>query len=68
MHGSLGMKYRYGTMTKGQSLPFITNEASAALRNAILYILNKGLGEATDNSFGVVEWGIKQCIVTPEQA
>ena len=41
---------------------------SAALLAAVLFILNKGLGEATDYSFGVVEWGIKQHIVTPEQA
>lgn len=41
---------------------------SAALRAAVLFILNEGLGEATDYSFGVIEWGVEQCIVTPEQA
>ncbi len=41
---------------------------SAALLAAVLFILNKGLGEATDYSFGVIEWGVKQRIVTPEQA
>jgi len=41
---------------------------STALLAAVLFILNKGLGEATDYSFGVIEWGVKQRIVTPEQA
>lgn len=41
---------------------------SAALRAAVLFILNEGQGAATDESFGVVEWGIEQCIVTPGQA
>ncbi len=44
------------------------SKASAALCAAVLFILNKGLGDATDDSFGVVEWGIEHRIVTPEQA
>lgn len=44
------------------------SEVSAALRAAVLFIINEGLGEATDDSFEVVEWGIKQCIIAPEQA
>lgn len=42
--------------------------ASAALRAAVLFIINESNGEATDYSFGVVEWGIKQCIVTSTEA
>ncbi|MHB9101341.1 MAG: hypothetical protein ACYC2E_07510 [Sulfuricella sp.] len=38
------------------------------MRAAVLFVLSEGLGEATDDSFGVVEWGVTQCIVTPEQA
>lgn len=41
---------------------------SAALLSAVLFILNKGLGEATDYSFGIIEWGVKQRNVTPKQA
>lgn len=44
------------------------SKASADLRAAVLFIIKEGLGEATDDSFGVVEWAVKQCIVTPEQA
>jgi len=44
------------------------SKASEALSAAVLFILNNGLGEATDDSFGVVELGIEQGIVTPEQA
>jgi len=44
------------------------SNASAALRAAILFIFNEGLGEATDDSFEIVEWSVKQSIVTPEQA
>lgn len=43
-------------------------DISTALRAAVLFILNEGVGEATDESFGVVEWGIEQRIVTPVQA
>lgn len=39
-----------------------------ALRAAVIFILNEGMGEATDDSFEVIEWGLDQLIVTPEQA
>ncbi|MBS3953194.1 MAG: hypothetical protein KGZ88_09620 [Methylomicrobium sp.] len=42
--------------------------ASAALRASVLYIINKGMGEATDDSFEIVEWSVEKSIVTPEQA
>jgi adenylate kinase family enzyme len=42
--------------------------ASVALRTAVQFIRREGLGEATDYSFKVVEWGVSQNIVTPEQA
>jgi len=44
------------------------SNASEALRAAILFIFNEGLGEATDDSFEIIEWSVKQSIVTPEQA
>lgn len=44
------------------------SNTSVGLRAAVQYILNKGLGEATEDSFVVVKWSLKQCIVTPEQA
>lgn len=44
------------------------SKVSAGLRAAVLFIIKEGLGEATDDSFEVVEWAVKQCIVTPEQA
>lgn len=43
-------------------------EVSAALSAAVLFIINKGFGKATDDSFEVVEWGVKQLIIAPEQA
>lgn len=42
--------------------------ASVALSAAVLFILNEGSNEATDESFSVVEWGVEQRIVTSEQA
>jgi adenylate kinase family enzyme len=42
--------------------------ASVALRTAVEFIRREGLGEATDNSFEVVEWSVRQNFVTPEQA
>lgn len=44
------------------------SNASAALCAAVLFIINKGMGEATDDSFEIVEWSVEQSIVTPEQA
>lgn len=44
------------------------NNVSEALRAAILFIINEGLGEATDDSFEIIEWSVGQSIVTPEQA
>jgi len=44
------------------------SNVSTALHAAVLYIINKGMGEATDDSFGIVEWSVEQRIVTPEQA
>ena len=41
---------------------------SLALRAAVLFILNEGAGKATDYSFEIIEWGMKQQIITPEQA
>ncbi|WP_296753025.1 restriction endonuclease [Thiobacillus sp.] len=41
---------------------------SSALHATVLFILNEGVGEATDYSFSVIEWGLSQHIVTPEQA
>lgn len=43
-------------------------QASAALRAAALFIVNECIDEEKDYSFGVIEWGVKQCIVTPMQA
>lgn len=44
------------------------SKVSASLRATVLFILSEGPGEATDDSFRVIEWGIEQSIVTPEQA
>lgn len=41
---------------------------SEALRSAVQFIINEGLGEATDDSFEVVECCVKQRIIAPEQA
>ena len=39
------------------------SKASVALRAAILFIINKGLGDATDDSFEVIKWGVlRLCI------
>ncbi len=44
------------------------NNASAALRAVVQFIINKGMGEATDDSFEIVEWSVEQNIITSEQA
>jgi len=41
---------------------------SAAMHAAVLYIFDKGMGEATDESYGIVEIGVDESIITPEQA
>jgi len=41
---------------------------SEALRSAVLFVFNKGLGEAIDYSFEMIEWGVTQGNITPEQA
>lgn len=43
-------------------------QVSAALRAAVIFIVNKCIDEEKNYSFGVIEWGVKQCIVTPTQA
>ena len=44
------------------------DQAPAALRAAILFIINESFDKAIDHSYEVVEWGVQQSIVTPEQA
>jgi hypothetical protein len=39
-----------------------------AMRATVLFILNEGLGEAIDYSFSIIEWGLNQGVVSPEQA
>lgn len=39
-----------------------------ALYEAVLFILKEGTGEASDYSFSAIEWGLRQSIVTSEQA
>lgn len=46
----------------------LKNLPSSTLDEAVLFILNEGMGEAGDYSFNVIEWGLRQLIVTPEQA
>lgn len=38
------------------------------LVDAVLFIYNEGKGEASEYSFSAIEWGLRQSIVTPEQA
>ena len=44
------------------------SNVSTVLRAAVLFIINEGMGEATDDSFEIIEWSVKQSIVTPAQA
>ncbi|RDE51595.1 MAG: hypothetical protein DVS81_05410 [Candidatus Accumulibacter meliphilus] len=46
----------------------LKSSSYSALRAAVIFILNEGMGEATDDSFEVIEWGLDQLIVTPVQA
>lgn len=46
----------------------LKNPPSSALHATVSFILDEGMGEATDYSFSVIEWGLSQLIVTPEQA
>lgn len=41
---------------------------TAEMREMVLFIVEEGLGYATDDSFAFVVWGIEQNIVSPEQA
>lgn len=43
-------------------------KVSALLSAAVLFVLNEGLEEATDDSFEFIGWGLTQGIVTPDQA
>lgn len=46
----------------------LKNPPPSALYAAVSFILKEGMGEATGYSFNVIEWGLSQLIVTPEQA
>ncbi|WP_227818157.1 nSTAND3 domain-containing NTPase [Nitrogeniibacter aestuarii] len=46
----------------------INKPPSSASYSAVLFILEKGLGDATDHAFRSIEWGLGQLIVTPEHA
>ena len=46
----------------------LKNSPSTALHATVLFVFSEGLGEATDHSFRVIEWGLSQLILTPEQA
>ncbi len=41
---------------------------SEALRAAVLFIVNNGLGEATYYSLNLVEWAVTENVIAPEQA
>ena len=44
------------------------DSSSAALRAAVLFIVNECIDAEINSSFEVIKWGIKQGIATPEQA
>lgn len=46
----------------------LNESPSPALQAIVLFVFNEGLGEATDYSFGVIEWGLSEHIIASEQA
>lgn len=46
----------------------LQGRSSPALHEAVIFVVNNGLGETSEDCFHFIEWGLSQRVVTPEQA